>query len=590
MGKIYYQVDKPRVPAPTAGIQVNFCKNPKCKNFGKPAKDKVTRGRPAKGQQRLTDVYEISGSGQDLPVLFCKECGERPPIKSNIGIAEEFARFKSLLSEDMVCCQNPICENHKVSFKSKGKYQKFGKTAAGDPRYRCKACGKTFSIGKPARRQKRSEKNKRVFLALMNKVPIRRLCEIESVPAKTIYAKIDFLHQQCLRFLAMRERRLLTSVHPKRLYLSVDRQDHFANWIDRDIKKNTVFHAIGTADNDTGYVFGIHLNYDPRLSHESVEDRAKACGDLHLPVAYRQHARIWLAHDYIKAIIRSNKRNEKEAPKGSLVDRIITTYSQAGDRIDVEALDKITEDMQLPKRGVQIHADYTMYGHFHYLAYLLQKVGKIRFYLDQDSGIRAACMSAFRKRIKERTCDAFYVSIKKGLTNPVRESLVGESRRDFKQFRKAYPELSDRDVIRLMVKRNMKNLEQIGQFKDLWLKHPYPSKNEPEKMISFQTNLGDYSEDHQANLYMKATLHGIDRFFLQARRRSAYLERGIHTSSQSGGVWHGYAPYNPQMIGKLLDMLRFYYNYILVGKNKETPAMRLGLADGPVKIEDILYS
>lgn len=73
--------------------------------------------------------------------------------------------------------------------------------------------------------------------------------------------------------------------------------------------------------------------------------------------------------------------------------------------------------------------------------------------------------------------------------------------------------------------------------------------------------------------------------FMRARRRSSYLERGIHISSRSGGVWHGYGPYDPRMIGKSLDILRFYYNYVQVGKNKETPAMRLGLADGPVKVK-----
>jgi transposase-like protein len=589
MGKIFPQVAKPRIPDPSDGIQVNYCKNPKCKNYGRPAKPKVSRGKVAAGKKRLTDVYTVNASGWDMPVLHCKECGESPPMKSNVGIAQELDRFKSLLAETDNGCQNPECENFGVSLRAKKRYQKFGTTASGDPRYRCKACGKTFSVGPASRRHRRSEKNKLIFMLAVNKTPIRRMCEIAELQAKYVYKKLDFLHTQCVRFLAARERRLLTSVHPKQLHLSVDRQDHFGNWLDRNIKKNIVFQAIGTADNITGYVFASHLNYDPTLTHEVVEKEARDCGDLYLPVAFRQHARLWLGQDYLKAMYRTAKRNNKDIVGDTLLAKVMETYKRAGNRPDVEDLEAVTASMQLPKNGVQVRADYTMYGHFFYLAHLFRKVGRIRFYLDQESGIRAACLSAFMKRVKNRTCDAFYVSINKDMTNDEREQCVKVSRKRFKKFKERYPGLPDNEVIKLMVKRNMKSMKQIGQYKDLWLEHPYPNKSEPEKMVSYQTDLGDYDEDLVADMYMRASLAGIDRFFMQSRRRSSYLERGIHTSSRSGGVWHGYAPYDPRMIGKSLDMLRFFYNYVQVGKNKETPAMRLGLADGPVKVEDLLY-
>ena len=45
----------------------------------------------------------------------------------------------------------------------------------------------------------------------------------------------------------------------------------------------------------------------------------------------------------------------------------------------------------------------------------------------------------------------------------------------------------------------------------------------------------------------------------------------------------------PRIIQKLLDIYRVYYNYVAVGEDKRTPAMRLGLAMGPVKLETILY-
>lgn len=40
---------------------------------------------------------------------------------------------------------------------------------------------------------------------------------------------------------------------------------------------------------------------------------------------------------------------------------------------------------------------------------------------------------------------------------------------------------------------------------------------------------------------------------------------------------------------KLLTIFRVFYNYVAAGQDKETPAMRLGLAQAPIKIEDLLY-
>jgi hypothetical protein len=82
----------------------------------------------------------------------------------------------------------------------------------------------------------------------------------------------------------------------------------------------------------------------------------------------------------------------------------------------------------------------------------------------------------------------------------------------------------------------------------------------------------------------------VDAYFNQVRRRRSPLERGIQTSSNSGRVWNGYAPYNPSMVQKMLEVLRVFHNFTLVSAtDKKTPAMRLGLADAAISYEDILY-
>ena len=91
-----------------------------------------------------------------------------------------------------------------------------------------------------------------------------------------------------------------------------------------------------------------------------------------------------------------------------------------------------------------------------------------------------------------------------------------------------------------------------------------------------------------ARLFLKASLHPIDRFFMQVRRRLSLLERPISTSSKAGRTWYGYSAYKPENIEKVLTIFRVYYNYCLAGKDKKTPAMRLGLTNYTVEPQNIL--
>lgn len=59
----------------------------------------------------------------------------------------------------------------------------------------------------------------------------------------------------------------------------------------------------------------------------------------------------------------------------------------------------------------------------------------------------------------------------------------------------------------------------------------------------------------------------------------------MFTASSRGRVWHAYAPYDPERVVWLLELYWTAYNYIFVGKDEKTPAMRLGLAKGPLEYE-----
>lgn len=64
--------------------------------------------------------------------------------------------------------------------------------------------------------------------------------------------------------------------------MAVDKQDYEVNWSERKDKRNIVLSAITSADNKTGYVFGIHPNFDGSLDKEEIEEDAQK-------IVYHQH-------------------------------------------------------------------------------------------------------------------------------------------------------------------------------------------------------------------------------------------------------------------------------------------------------------
>jgi transposase-like protein len=627
-----------KTPAPVAyqfpdgserAIQVNFCKNPRCDNYGVPSTLKKHAHR-AKSVAAPGTEYILSGTGRGTPRLGCRLCKEAPPIKSNQGIAAELNRLMGHLAPSApICCPTPNCPNRVFAVSARSKhYYSNGKTEIGSPRYKCRACGKTFSTPTTSTsRQRVPHKNKKIFKLLMNKSPLSRICEVESVNIHTVYRRIDFIHKQCLAFVGHREQALLqgkpltgraqrtdkanrktiVEVPITRLYLAVDRQSYPVNWSQRRDKRNVILQAIGSADLTSGYVFGMHLNFNGQLDPALIEWSANVGGDYQLPPPYREYAHLWLEPDYLKSVQETSERLSKrsKAVIHTLAADIAAGYADTEERTDVESPDMATVADKFPRQGMQVRTEYTMYAHFFMLRQMLRGVEKVRFYLDQESGIRAACLSAFESEIKGGNCEAFYVRINKEMMDDEKNKAIAQSRSIFMEMANKHPGLNDRDIAVLLMREEMVRAATVGKWSDRWLVHPMPNKSEPEKSICYLTDTGRYEENldpdgnpnpnqkgnlnHLANLYLKGSLHGIDRFFMQVRRRLSLLERPIGTPSKMGRTWYGYSAYQPENVQKMLEIFRVYYNYCLVGQDRMTPAMRLGLAQAVTDPEDILY-
>ncbi len=291
-------------------------------------------------------------------------CGVGFPLKSNLGIVEEIKRLASYLSPpDTVCCPNKACANHvnQVPIGIASAYASFGKTAIGNPRWRCGICGKTFSQNtKATARQRDHHKNKTIFKLLVNKMPVRHIIEVTDISPQTFYHRLAFFHRQCQAFAAHRERALANlAIH--RLYLGIDRQDYLVNWQVRKDKRNIQLSAIAAVDNEHGYCFGVHLNFDPSLDAVAIQAEVESNGDLHMPYPHRRFARLWLTADYdaVRARSTATKRHNLCLPAA-----IDDTYATALTRDDIEIPDAPSSIKRLPEYGMQIHGEYTMYGHF----------------------------------------------------------------------------------------------------------------------------------------------------------------------------------------------------------------------------------
>ena len=585
----------PVVPPAVAGIDVNFCKNPNCRNFGIPAE--LIRYRRKVGTPLAATAgtaYGLFAVGKRRPALRCMLCGEIFSVKSNRAVAEEAGRFADyLLPVDAPACRTPGCANAAVPLGTAGAYYRFGATAAGTPRWRCRSCGTTTSVGGRAlKRQRITHLNKTVLLALTSKMPIRRICKFTGLAPASLYGKIAFLHRQCLAFAAAHEE-TLRELMLARLYISVDRQDYAVNWDRAGDRRNIVLRAVGSADNDSGYVFGMHLAYDPSLDPVEVERDATAAGDYATPYPHRKYARLWLANDYEEALAEAAAERKRKATargRGTLGDHIADTYAETELREDTEVSDLKGEEQRLPERaGMQIHEEYSLYGHFYFLRGLLRHVAKLRFFLDQDSGIRAACFAAFAKDILFRRVDAFYVRAAKEMTVDRKRGLITRSRAAFKAFHDKHPGLSVPEVEVELMKLEIAGAVKLGKWSDRWCAHPLPSMLEPAKAACWLTDLGDYDADHAARLYLRASLSGIDNFFQRVRRSLNPLERPLVTASSARRTWYGYSPYNPLLVEQLLTIYRVMHNYVEAGKDGKTPAMRLGIAKAPVPPEDLIY-
>ncbi|OJF69197.1 hypothetical protein BK026_10535 [Alteromonas sp. V450] len=309
--------------------QLNFCKNPECKNFGVVAKNPTYK---ANGELKrgLGNEYKLTWSDDKSEhLLTCKLCGHSTTMIHNRCFELEVKRLSTIYEPVEPTCQNkaipgqpktfrpyyiptspenrrgikkfkPRCKNrdkgiytHPELYKLDGKAQpdriiervvkkptrKGGKPVTqiikeeklGSQLLTCHACNSKLTVKlNPANRHYRDADNVKIFKELMNKDILNRMMEKHELGAKVIYDKINFFYEQALAFDHYHSQMIDHAVATRTLSLSSDRQFYLSNWGDHNMPKPTPIVNTSTVDNHSGFVFVSDVNFDFTSDYQEI--------------------------------------------------------------------------------------------------------------------------------------------------------------------------------------------------------------------------------------------------------------------------------------------------------------------------------
>ena len=559
-------VSQTLVPRTVGGFTANACRNALCSSFSLPPILHSVDADLARGK--------IKGSDENRS-YFCKDCGKVSRLKSNVALIEEYSRLRSLnRGTDRERCPSEACLSHGVSRNlMPSAYRVHGTTPKGDPRYQCKSCRKTFSVGSPTRRHQETKETGEILRLLVNNVPLRRIIEISGVPADRLYRRIDFLYQQCRDFSARKDRDLRKGFAGRNRVIAFDVQTILANV---------------TVDKQSGYVIAATTDFDPETDSIDIEREMYQVDDFHLPRAWRLHGRVWAYDEYRDSVLRG-------------VNNLLTKEEKilSGNTFD------------LPGNGSRVRGDIFQAAHIMMAKKLIgSDYRQLLLCVDGDSGLAHIASMLFSKDVMAGKAHVADVRFTKGLGNRKRVTLTNQGEALKHSDMAIYQKLMDIAgstyglktettrlvAARLIAKYGAAHSDQRRQeLASSGYDWKYHRKEEPEQITRLLTDRGDLSFGDLAILLSRASMAPVDKYFALIRRRIKAFDRGARPTSGET-TWYVNAFYDPLMIEKVATIFRFYYNYMLLesadgGKRKadrQTPAMKIGTARGLVYVRDVL--
>ncbi|WP_150138916.1 exonuclease domain-containing protein [Candidatus Enterovibrio escicola] len=612
----------------TPQMQLNFCKNSECDNFGVVAMnpEKYANGKVKRGLRNQYKLTKKKKSRNEY-LLTCKLCGQSSAIINNQSLGKEIERLSSIGIQDEPSCpsigtnESPYgkryyyipespdvrrgkailkqaCDNvGKGIFSYPELYTLSGKTRPSktvtkkvsqslekgskpttlvyeeerlaSQRVRCESCFTRFSVKlDPQQRHYMRDRNLPLFLNLMNKGIISREIEKLGISPKVLYSKIDFFYEQALAFDAYHSNLIDHAVATKTLNLSCDRLHHSSNWGDHNTPRPTPLMVTATVDNDSGYVFASSLNFDFQSDSQYVKKEYK---------------------------------EKKEADKESYYRRFAQYVLNEQDVQDLARETNSDIPMQIPTKGLLVNQTYSMLSHFFMVKQMLNTAWHINLYADNDSGFKTSIGAIFKDWLENGTMRAFQVNTERSGNNQLLDKATAEQIKEMDlELQIKFPDMSKDERLKRLWNHQFSSRVRLNGSKSEWIVSP----NLRSRFAGFLPlyDIRNVSQDKVTSLLNSASLNGVDNWFQILRRHINYYERPV-TSGTNSKRWNAYSGYNPMWMAKLMEVKRVYHNYCSTNERSlkeafkgklnsmpkpSSPAMRLHLADRLFSAEDIL--
>lgn len=348
----------------TYGIQLNACTDPFCKWFGMPQERFVSiRHKPYR--------YKLTGNPKDNKQrVTCNPDPVHPGVGmtwnctsntfSNWSAGEEITRLitnESVQERDVdYVFHRESCSDSYVSpFIDSKSFYKRGKSSSNSQKWQCKTCKKITNV-LPTRRESFSyDQNKNDILhsftlALLNRTPVKRTCEILNISPKTYYHKLEWVYRRCLEFLERYETKSFQAKEFKALWVNTDKLIYNLNNVRRRGQSNGRYnnledkqmqtHIVVSSDVHSRYVFRSDVAYDCEVSLDDIESDTKLYKEDHVDEFSRKNARLRFSYcpmrptthdtqtmaEYNDELSRFNRR--KKYIEGVHVNSTYTTFAQ----------------------------------------------------------------------------------------------------------------------------------------------------------------------------------------------------------------------------------------------------------------------
>ena len=369
----------------TAGrLDVNFCLNTTCGNFGRSWQQARRRGQP----------YRVLKKPNNLS-LKCRECGQGRKLYSNQAVD---AMFRHILKEHLLhdYCETDTCENYRINF-----FERYGKEdgyemVSMDPENseyvaRCKRCKGRLTVGVPWRRHRKSKKDDLQFfmkLVCNNNNP-SNVMEILDYGERKYYSTLSNLARACdylsgRYLMKLQSKAFIESEHYRRndgcMRLYSDIMEITVVLSGEENRTTTMSYLVTTTDYEGSFFV---LAATPMFVLADITE-----GEL------SQRALDWEAEVF-----------ECEQPHAHLL--------WGGTHVDAQKA--AAEFPVVFLDGYFVRSGYGAIAHFLVLRKMLSRIGRIIHYIDNEQVLRIGAVTAFADKIRSGECDVVAVRIRQSM-------------------------------------------------------------------------------------------------------------------------------------------------------------------------------